>query len=237
MKQRIALLFLGGFLVLSQTGCRKVVGHGPLISETRTLSGVQNIDLSMDARVEVTQDSVYFLEVVAQANIQDEVLTQQDGTTLKIKSRSNVWIKSDDITIRVHLPEVNRLEVSGSGIIQGMGGIQTQALDLVVSGSGEINLPTLQAQMLDADISGSGKVTVSAGSCPETHTQISGSGSIRLSGMQSDRVHCQTSGSGLTRVWASQTLYADISGSGDVLYRGQPVIETHISGSGSVKPE
>ncbi|QLH45130.1 MAG: hypothetical protein HWD58_05695 [Bacteroidota bacterium] len=76
-----------------------MVGHGPLISETRTLSGVQNIDLSMDARVEVTQDSVYFLEVVAQANIQDEVLTQQDGTTLKIKSRSNVWIESDDITI------------------------------------------------------------------------------------------------------------------------------------------
>ncbi|QLH48161.1 MAG: DUF2807 domain-containing protein [Bacteroidota bacterium] len=59
------------------------------------------------------------------------------------------------------------MEVSGSGIIQGMGGIQTQALDLVVSGSGEINLPTLQAQMLDADISGSGKVTVSAGSCPK----------------------------------------------------------------------
>lgn len=237
MKQQTIFLLAIFFLSILQTACRKVVGHGPLISETRTLSGVQNIDLSMDARVEVTQDSTYFLEVVAQANIQNEVLTQQDGTTLKIKSRSNVWIKSDDITIKVHLPKVNSLEVSGSGILQGMGGIQTQALDLVVSGSGEINLPTLQAQMLDADISGSGKVTISAGSCPETHTQISGSGSIRVSGMQSDQVHCKTSGSGLTRVWASQTLYADISGSGDVLYRGNPVIETHISGSGSVKPE
>lgn len=237
MKQTFFLLSTAVVLLFTQTACRKVVGRGPLTSETRSISGIQNIDLQMDAKVEVTQDSTYFLEVVAQANIMDEILTQQNGATLSIKHRNNLWIKADDITIRVHLPNVNALEVSGSGSILAMSPLQSNQIEMDISGSGEINLPTLNAQNLDADISGSGKITISSGTCPNVNTTISGSGAIRISGMQSNQVRTSTSGSGLTRVWATQTLFADISGSGDVLYRGNPLIETHISGSGKVKPE
>jgi hypothetical protein len=38
------------------------------------------------------------------------------------------------------------------------------------------------------------------------------------------------------KVNLSKSLDADISGSGSVFYKGNPVISTHISGSGNVKP-
>jgi hypothetical protein len=237
MKQPFFLLGTAIVLLMTQTACRKVVGRGPLTSETRSVSGIQHIDLQMDAKVEVTQDSTYFLEVVAQANIMDKILTQQNGAKLSIRHRNNLWIKADDIIIRIHLPNISALDVSGSGCIQAMSPLQSNQMEMEISGSGEINLPTLNAQNFDAEISGSGKITISSGTCPVVNTDISGSGAIRISGMQSNQVRTRTSGSGLTKVWATQTLFADISGSGDVLYRGNPLIDTHISGSGKVKPE
>ena len=68
--------------------------------------------------------------------------------------------------------------------------------------------------------------------------KVSGSGDLKCSDLQSENTIIGVSGSGNARVFASVSLKARVSGSGDIYYRGNPSSpEIHTSGSGSVHPE
>lgn len=235
MKQSMLILAIICALSLLFSSCRKVVGSGPTISETRSASGFDAISLCMDAEVTIQQDSAYSVEVRAQQNIMDEIKTDVSGSTLTIKHRNNVWIKSDPIYITIHTPNLNTLDVSGSGKIQTLNTIQTGSFSADVSGSGTIVLSGLNSTNANFKISGSGEVQCKSGTVSALITDISGSGAIYTQYMLAQRADCETSGSGTTKVWVEKNLKADISGSGDVYYRGNPIVETHISGSGKVQ--
>jgi hypothetical protein len=233
---RILLSFLA--LVSLSTllsSCKKLVGSGPVVTEQRNGSGFSGVNLSIDATVNITEDSIYSIEVMAQQNILDLLKTQVDGSTLCINygTRVNV-IPTEDVTINLHMPAVSSLNVSGSGDINAAQPFSCGNLSMDVSGSGIINLNKVDAQSINANISGSGKVTVNAGSSNIVTTKISGSGKVNLMDVMANAVSTNTSGSGTTRVFAIQTLNAKISGSGDVYYKGSPVVTSSISGSGKL---
>jgi hypothetical protein len=84
------LILLVALFSVAISSCRKVVGRGPIISETRTVNDFSKISLSLDATVYYTQDSHYSVEVEAEENILEEVQTQVSGSTLTIKKRNSV---------------------------------------------------------------------------------------------------------------------------------------------------
>ena len=61
---------------------------------------------------------------------------------------------------------------------------------------------------------------------------VSGSGKIHAPRLQTPRLTARVSGSGDVRV---EELDAEVAGSGSVRYHGKPQVNTHISGSGSVR--
>lgn len=217
------------------SSCKKLVGSGPVVTETRNNSGFSGVNLSIDATVNITEDSMYSIEVMAQQNILDLLKTHVDGSTLCINYGPHVnVIPTKDVTINVHMPSVSSLNVSGSGDINATQPFSCGNLSMDVSGSGSINLNKVDAQSINANISGSGKVTVNSGSSNNVTSKISGSGKVNLMDVMANAVSTNTSGSGTTRVFATQTLNAKISGSGDVYYKGSPVVTSSISGSGKL---
>jgi hypothetical protein len=208
------------------------VGTGPSITETRTLSDFNSISLAMDAEVQITQDSIFKVEVVAQSNIMDKIITQVSGSRLIIQHKNNVILKSNPILIRISMPILNGLNVSGSGKIQLQNLVTTGNFDLNVSGSGKIFLPGITATDISSSISGSGCIDISSGSVITLDSKISGSGDLNMLNVPIEDVNTTTSGSGTTKVYANHTLFAKITGSGDVYSRGNPSVESEISGSG-----
>lgn len=229
----ITLLYLAFFSIVFSS-CSKVIGTGPQIADPRPLSDFSSISLAMDATVNITQDSFYKVEVLAQHNIADEILTTQSGQHLTIRHRNNVIIKSSPITINITMPSLKALNVSGSGAIQLINSLGCGDLDLTVSGSGDIDIPVLDAQSVSTSISGSGKINVASGQATALNSKISGSGDLSMLNVMCDQVNTVTSGSGTTKVYAVNSLFAKISGSGDVYYRGNPSVEVEISGSGKL---
>jgi hypothetical protein len=228
----IALLFL----VL--TGCGKglfgsIVGKGDNVTEIRELTGFNKIKLAMDGDVIYVQDSAYYVEITAQENVLDVLTTEISAGELKIDFRK--WVrKHKDITIVVHCPDMRGMTISGSGNIDAQQAINTNDMDLRISGSGNISLYALVTQELDASISGSGNITIGGGSANNEKATISGSGNIDALDLQANNCNAKISGSGSITVKVVQQLDATISGSGDIRYAGQPIVNTHISGSGSV---
>ncbi|MES2680941.1 MAG: head GIN domain-containing protein [Bacteroidota bacterium] len=210
-----------------------IKGEGENITENRTINGVNGIDLSIDADIRYVQDSVYSLQISGQKNILSILETKVEGGVFKLDFKRNVW-KHNHLYLEIHTPEMNRLSISGSGSIEVANKIKSSHLDLMVSGSGNITIPTVSLQSMDVKLSGSGNVAINNGTCISQYCNISGDGNINCEFLNSTNAVAKISGSGNITLSASGTLNVTISGSGSVKYRGNPVVNSDISGSGKV---
>jgi hypothetical protein len=223
-----------GILGLFITSCRKISGEGPVVTETRDVSGFTGIDLRMSGDVIVKQDSVYKVEASAQQNILDHLEIYKSNDKLVVKLKDNVSITShEQVTVTVSTPVCNDLRLSGSGTIS-TDALTPAELDVDVSGSGNIVLLKLTATKLDATVSGSGSILVQNGTLTEEALKISGSGKIDLTHVAAAKATTKTTGSGDMWINLTENLDATITGSGSVYYKGNPVVDTHITGSGKV---
>jgi hypothetical protein len=233
MKQ-LSVLLLATFTFIF-TACEKVNGDGPIVTETRSTSQFNGIDVRIDADVQVTQHPSYKVEINAQQNILDVIETYVSGNKLIIKYRNDVNVRNHrPITMVLSAPIINSLRLSGSGNMEATGALTPPDMDLEVTGSGNLRIQQLNTGNIDAFVSGSGSIEVGSGTATDERLDISGSGSIDVANVAAQKATTFTSGSGNMRVNASQQLKVTISGSGNVYYRGNPTITTTISGSGKV---
>jgi len=236
MKKSIGLLLAAALFIFSS--CRKVVGEGPLVTETRPVSNFTGISSEMSGKVYVTIGPAYKVEITAQRNILDVMNTNVANGILHIDFKDNVRVRAhEDITVKISAPSADYFRLSGSGNMDVTGEVVANNLNLRLSGSGNIGVQqAVVADKIDAELSGSGNITVVNGSAINDDLDISGSGNIQLAGVAAQKTVTHISGSGDVKVVVSQSLDAHISGSGSVYYHGNPIISTQISGSGRVIP-
>lgn len=236
--KKLSILFILSLLVIAvMSSCRKVSGSGPVVSETRSISGFREVKSDFSGDVFITQGSLYSVRIEAQQNIIDVIETVLNDGILTIRGKSNTIIRPDTrIKVYITMPDVEGLRVSGSGDMTVQNNVSASHLYLKVSGSGNITIPKLNAGSVDANISGSGEINIWDGTVSNEFIDIEGSGSMDFSGLMASAADVEISGSGDARVYATSTLKVRISGSGSVYYRGNPSIDVSISGSGKLKP-
>ena len=231
----ILLLVTGLFIFPS---CEKVVGEGPLVTQTRTVGNFTGVSSEMSGKVNFTIAPDYKVEITAQQNILDVLNTNVVNGVLHIDFKNNVRVKQhEDLLINITAPYADYFRVSGSGNMNVQGDITANNLKVTLSGSGDITVQNaVIADKIDTDISGSGNISIAGGSAVNEDVDISGSGKVEMAGVDAQNAVTHTSGSGDVKVALSTNLDAHISGSGSVYYHGNPIISTHISGSGRVIP-
>lgn len=236
--RKLSILFILSLLVVAlMPSCRKVSGSGPVVSETRNISGFREVKSDFSGDVYVTQGSTYNVRIEAQQNIIDVIETVLNDGILTLRGKSNTIIKPDTrIKIYITMPNIDGLVVSGSGDMMLQNDVATSDLYMKVSGSGSITVPKLTAGSVDANITGSGEIDIWDGTVTSETIDISGSGSMDFSGLKANTGDIRISGSGDARVYVTSSLKVRISGSGSVYYRGTPTIDVSITGSGKLKP-
>lgn len=107
-------------------------------------------------------------------------------------------------------------------------------MQVSIAGSGNVKMAINRAKSISMNISGSGNIEL-AGIAETAEISISGSGNADCGKLQVDKALAKISGSGNVKIFANQSIKAQISGSGNVLYKGAANdIETHSAGSGKV---
>lgn len=153
----------------------------------------------------------------------------------KITSSGNMNLNvsgSGSLTAEIEAADLDS-DVSGSGEISIKGKFKSVSAD--VSGSGKVSVNGTIAGKADFEISGSGKVEAS-GSAESFSADISGSGKVLGANLVTNTAKIDITGSGDVEITVNKELDADISGSGTVLYKGNPAhVNGNASGSGSVK--
>jgi hypothetical protein len=209
-------------------------------TEKRSVSSFSKISLRVTGKLYLKQCSPQSVEITAKSSTLEKIETEvKDGKLIiKFEDSNFFWRGFDDneIIINITIPEIERLEVSGSGDILADGAIKTWELGLAISGSGDIKIAKLAATEVESSISGSGNIILAeGGGAKSLSIAISGSGDIDTKGFEAKSVTVKVSGSGDSSVYATESLDVRVSGSGDVYYAGSPEINSSVSGSGSVK--
>ncbi|MDO7852810.1 head GIN domain-containing protein [Hymenobacter convexus] len=252
-----ALLVAASFLVSFRP---LATGPAPT-AEVREVAVFSGVALATSATVLVRQGSPQQVTVEASAEDLGRLETLVNNGQLTIRVKKEVGWKSfwgnfphlGKVTVRLTVPAIQRLAVSGSGVLKAdefqtgrlalavsgsgrlaTGPVQATTVRAGVSGSGHLEIAQLRADTLRAATAGSGSITV-AGSCPRLSVGISGSGHIRAAGLATETCLARLSGSGGCQVQAARTVEARISGSGSVLVTGPARISSRTSGSGRVR--
>jgi len=230
----IAILFAGSSLL---SGC--FLDDFPCINADNTV-GTETftvadpfigVKLSFPGDVNITQDTAVSVVAGGSQNLLDVIEVEVIDSILIIDA-DNLCVLNSDVVFDISLPEVVYLAISGSGSMVGTGPIQTQDIELKISGSGDLDLE-LNATDIEGRISGSGDVIL-AGTASDLDFKISGAGNVEAFDLMAATAELKVSGAGDMEVTVSDTLNVTISGSGSVKYKGSPSINSQVSGSGSL---
>lgn len=203
--------------------------------ETREVSSFSSLELAISANVYLRQGASQKLELQGDAEDLEKIITEVSGSSLKIKTRSGSW-NLGRIDVYLTMQDIEALKISGSGSIKSETPVKSNNLELVISGSGNINIDDLAVQSISSVISGSGNINYSGSSeAGNSKLVVTGSGNINAEGLSSKDVSVTITGSGDAKVNGSSSINVQITGSGSVYYKGQGVIDAKVTGSGRVK--
>lgn len=217
MKRGFSFIVLTAILALSSCTRERIKGQGSVISENRNISGFTEISTEGSTNIHIMQGSSFKVELRGYSNLLPYYETKLVNNTLQLGYRKDVNVKNDNTELYITMPAITGLSLAGSGNISTSG---------VFAG-----VPDFHAR-----VTGSGNIEFSSGTATNFYSTIDGSGNIRALNLQADKAETNTTGSGDTEITANTQLKVRISGSGNVYYRGSPVISTNITGSGTVKP-
>lgn len=212
--KKIFLLPLALSLLL--TGCIKefVTGSGTILTENRAISGtIKSIQVKGSIDVQLKQGDSTQVKVKDYENLLLYLDTRLVGTTLII-DYNDAWVTHSAGEVTVTVPQISDVEVSGSSDISTVGNFNFDDLRIDISGSSDLFL---------------------AGSAKNMNIKISGSGDIRAFEMPADTAKISISGSGSGQLNVKKLLDVNISGSGDLIYKGDPSVSSRVTGSGKVR--
>lgn len=216
---------------------KKINGNGQVVMEPRDVKDFNSIDVSGGIHVYITQDPVYSVKVEIDDNLQEYIDVYKEGSTLKVKQEDNtdLNITKEHINVYISAPEYRKLDASGACNFYTKDEIQANhTLDIDLSGACQADLK-VNAPKIEAGLSGAGVIELD-GETNELDIHGSGSSDIRCYDMIAQHVKVHLSGAGKAEVYAGVSLKADISGAGEVLYKGNaPEVSKSVSGAGRIE--
>lgn len=192
------------------------------------------IHIGINADVTYNTGSKHGITISGDKDDIEDLIVEVKGEALSL-SYPSYGKKRDRLVINIVSEELESVKISGSAHFTAEDAVESDEMDLVVSGSGKINLSELSADEVGVKISGSGSVEIQKGQADECDAIISGSGNMKAPGFKVEEFSAKISGSGNCEITALSELEAVISGSGSIYYNGSPQVNSVVSGSGKVK--
>lgn len=218
------------------SGGKEIEGNGDMVSERRSLSDYDEIDLQGSIDVLLVAGPEGDVKVEAESNLMEHILTEVSGGKLKIYVEEGVNLnpsRNREILVTVPFETLKAVSLTGSGDINTSDRIVAKDFGLQVTGSGDMNLD-VEAERLSGGITGSGDVQL-RGKTTQFNGKVTGSGDFDALGLEAELVEATVSGSGDISVTANRELKARVSGSGDITYSGNPGKQDfNTTGSGAV---
>ena len=217
-------------------GSKKVKGNGEVTTETRSTGDYDGVKCAGSMDYVLVAGTEGKITIEAESNLMEYIVTEIKNNNLIVKVKKGYNLKpSFNKTLKVTIPfkDISSVSLAGSGDVWNEDKIKSNSLDISLAGSGDMVLD-VDANSVEGSLAGSGDMTLK-GNTNDLTVKVAGSGDIDAFGLQANNTKASIAGSGDISVVSNKSLYARVSGSGDIEYKGNPDKEdTKVSGSGTI---
>lgn len=231
----ISLLLLCS-ISLSAQSFRGVKGNGQVTVQDRNLyDDFQAINASSGVNVYITAGDNPSLEVEADENLHEVIVTEVSNGTLNISTNKNIR-KSNKKNVYVTYISLNKLNASSGADIEGTNLLKAQELNLQSSSGGDIEIEVF-SEYITVSASSGGEVELK-GKSINIDADASSGGEVDAKELKVLHANTKASSGGSVKVNTRESLKANASSGGKVEYYGSPKeiqIEAGYSGRVSKK--
>ncbi len=201
--------------------------------ETRNPGEFTGIKVGDSFEIVLSQSESNSIKIDASEVILARIKTEVKEGVLSIFSEGE--LKSDKTPIiYINVKNITSLNITGAADIKTKNQLICNNMNIESTGAGDILLD-IKADEIKSRISGAGDVTLK-GSSLLLDVNVSGAGNLKATELESAKVIVKVAGAGDAKVNAKQSIDADVSGAGSVIYKGNPVDRNvSITGAGSVR--
>ena len=234
-KMKRKQLFLTGILLMAvamlSMSCvnMKIGMDGDVVSEYRSLKGFEKIEINGSPNVYYTQADSFTVKVRGPKDGLENILTEVNDGTLSIRNRGKIGVVNivihdeDQAEVFVTSPDLVSVRLSGSGDFTSENRVDTDQMEIVLRGSGDMNVKDLICDACRVELMGSGNIDVNRLEAKESDVTLIGSGDIFINQYQVLSTRLGLKGSGDIEVdfnEGCQAVDCELRGSGDITLRG-----------------
>jgi hypothetical protein len=230
-----------------------VIGSSQMETGEFDMKDFNKVDVGGYCKLDVSQSDSYSVTITANQNLFDYLTVINDNGTLKINLKPFHTFNFVKMDVRITMPALNGLQLSGASRGEVTGFVSTNDLNVDISGASKMNLNDIEAGDTSFEISGastltgnikvteidfniSGASTVELkGSANMVDVQASGASTVRLADFPTGRAKFNLSGASNGTTDVSDKLDIILSGASRLVYSGNPNLGSiSISGASTL---
>ena len=231
----LPILIMSTTLVSAQWGkWEKVKGNGDITTIARSTGDYDGLKAQGSMDFKLVPGSEGKITIKGDSNLMKYIKTEVKNNILVVKVKDGVNLKpTKSILITVPYKDISYVSLAGSGDVFNEGTINSDDFDVALVGSGDVIL-NISSQSTQSSLAGSGDIELK-GTAYNLKTSVNGSGDFEGSRLECTNVDATVSGSGDISIVCTGKLKARVSGSGDIVYSGNPTNkDTKVLGSGNI---
>lgn len=235
-------LLISFVVALLGSGCKKenlcdcFKGSGAQTEELRQLGSFSQLEVFKNVKVNLVSDSLNYAIVRGGKNLLELVETriENDRLTIINKNKCN-WVRSykNEISVTLHTNRLEFIEHSGSNNIECLNFFTQPYFEVYTYNSGNVHMKVHTQHFYTRMLLASSDI-YAEGTTNYFYAFGGNMGFIYADQLTADSSFVHHNGQGDIYVHAQHWLRAKIENIGNVYYRGSPVVESEITGSGKV---
>lgn len=199
--------------------------------QTRSVGDFNGIKVGDVFNVVISQSELNTLSISGNEKDLSQIKTVVESGVLTITGDVT---NAKDLVINIGAKSLNAIEATGSAVIKTNNKLICDKISIASNGAGDVTID-LKANEIKTKISGGGDITLK-GDAKNLDASVTGAGTLKANNLEVEKATVKVSGAGDAKVNVSQSIDADVSGAGSIIYKGKPTERNiNISGAGSVR--
>jgi len=207
-------VFSMGLVTACHFRIHEVKGSGNRQTQKREIEPFTSISAEGAFNIDVTSQKPLGLAIEGDDNILPLITTEVSNSVLHIKNTHGYSVH-EPINIRISVPDLESLSVSGAGNIS-VSGLKNEKFEINANGAPTITVAG-ETGLIDIDTNGAGKI--------DAHKLRASKGVVDSKGVSN------------VDIYANDQLDVTVTGPSHVTYEGDPKVTKTVHGPGSVEPK
>src|ERR1043166_1848908 len=179
-------------------------------SEVRKIGPFKGVKVSQAIDLYLKKGDKESVKVVVTGSDLADVITEVEGTTLRVKMRdTRGFFSKVDAKVYVTYVELEKISASSASSVFSEGVIKTNNLDIGVSSAANVEL-SLDAGSVMVDVSSAGEAVLE-GKAPNVEVEVSSGGEVDAYKLEGETVRASASSGGDAKISVSKDLEAHAS--------------------------